>query len=130
MTTLLPFLWVAIGGAAGAMTRYGLTLTLIPQSSHYMVGTLAANLLGCFIIGIVAQFAALTSALSNEMRLLLATGFCGGFTTLSSLILELSTLLKANQPLTASWYFCVTLLGAFISFYLGSCFIKLLLVAK
>lgn len=125
MTTILPFLLVGLGGCLGAILRYILALSFQNSSVILPFGTLASNLAGCFVIGLVVQLAALTDAVSAESRLLLATGFCGGFTTLSSLIYELSQLLKDSEYFYASLYFVATFAGALLSFYLGTALIRL-----
>jgi len=124
-TPLLPFLFVGLGGCAGALLRYSLTLGLQNVSLTLPYGTLSANLAGCFVIGLIVQLSALTDAISTETRLLLATGFCGGFTTLSSLIYELSQLLEDSEYFYASVYFAATFIGALLSFYLGTTLVRL-----
>ena len=121
-----PYILVGLGGCAGALSRYALSLGLQSTSLVIPMGTLVSNLAGCFVIGGVVQLAASTEAVSSETRLLLATGFCGGFTTLSSLVLELSNMLKDSAYFYASAYFLATFGGAFVSFYLGTALIRLL----
>ena len=82
-------------------------------------GTLFSNLAGCLVIGILAGVGGKTEALSTETRLLLATGFCGGFTTLSSFIYELGQFVQDKEYFFASTYFTATLAGAAIAFLLG-----------
>ena len=127
MAGIWSFILVGLGGCAGALLRYVLTLSFQSVSIILPFGTLASNLAGCFVIGLVVQLAALTEAISAENRLLLATGFCGGFTTLSSLVFELSEMLKDSEYFFASMYFFATFCGAFVSFYLGTTLVRLLL---
>ena len=110
---------VGIGGCAGSLSRYGLSLALQRHALVMPVGTLAANWLGCFVIGAVAQLAAPVPHLSPEASLLLATGFCGGFTTLSSMIYELEKFLKEGEYGHAGAYLLLTLVGAFALFLIG-----------
>ena len=117
-------MFVAIGGALGAMARFGLNV-LMQRDIEFPWGTLSANLLGCLAMGIVAQLVA-TAAWFNEAgivpdqyRLLLAIGFCGSFTTLSALVMELHTMLQRNELLQSFAYFTATMVGGFACFYIG-----------
>jgi CrcB protein len=112
----------------GGLSRYGLTLATQNVSAFSIpYGTLVSNLAGCLAIGIIAGLGGKTGLLSPEMRLLLATGFCGGFTTLSSFIYELSQFVQDKQYFFASTYFAATLLGAAIAFALGLLVVEILL---
>ena len=120
MQYLFPFLAVGIGSMAGGMSRYGLSLATQNMSAFSMpYGTLLSNLLGCLAIGLLAGLGARTELVSAEMRLLLATGFCGGFTTMSSFIYELGQFVQDKEYFFASTYFAATLAGAGIAFALG-----------
>jgi len=104
----------------GGISRYG--MTLVTQNFAIMsmpFGTLLSNIAGCMLIGLVAGIGATTQVLSTEMRLLLATGFCGGFTTMSSFIYELGQFIQVKEYFYASSYFAATLAGAGIAFVLG-----------
>ena len=90
------------------------------------MGTLLSNCLGCLVIGCVAGLTAHSQALRPELRLFLATGFCGGFTTMSSMIYELAQLLRDHQLFHAAGYFGLTMAGCMCCFYLGTLFIKAL----
>lgn len=119
-------LWVGLGGGVGSIARYLLSLATQSASLTLPFGTLWANLGGCLIIGVVAQFAAETDVLSPALRLLLATGFCGGFTTMSSLIYEVAQLLRDQEWFYAGVYLLGTLVGCFLCFYGGTLLAKLL----
>lgn len=124
MRSVLPFLLVGSGGFIGSMLRY--LMTLLFQNFHTVpFGTLISNLAGCFIIGIVTGLTMDIPVLSSETRLLLATGVCGGFTTLSSLIYEMAQYLKEGEYLIGSLYLTGTLLGAALAFFLGTILVKL-----
>jgi CrcB protein len=120
----LSYFFVAVGGALGAMARFGLNVFL-QRDISVPWGTLSANLLGCLAMGVIAQLVA-TSAWFNDAgivpdqyRLLFAIGFCGSFTTLSALVMELHTMLQKNEILNSFSYLMVTMLGGFACFYLG-----------
>jgi CrcB protein len=124
------FLWsyitVAVGGALGAVARFGLTGLLHKSNIAIPAGTLASNLLGCLVMGVVAELVA-TSTWFNDAglfpdhyRLLFAVGFCGSFTTLSALIFELNDMMQRDQFFTAFSYMFGTFIGGFAFFYLGA----------
>ncbi len=116
----LPFIFVGIGSMAGGMSRYGLTLATQNISAFTIpFGTLISNLAGCLVIGLIAGIGGKTELLSTEMRLLLATGFCGGFTTMSSFVYELGQFAQDKEYFFASSYFVATLAGAGLAFVLG-----------
>lgn len=127
MQGIMPFIFVAVGGLIGSVCRYGLTL-LLGSASPIMPswGTLASNLAGCLIIGMVSQLGSETALLSPAARLFLATGFCGGFTTLSSLIYELVQMVRAGEWLYATLYLNGTVFGAITAFLIGVSVMKLL----
>jgi len=124
---LMPLLYVGLGGLVGAILRYLTSLATQGISLTFPYGTLISNLLGCFVIGMVAALAVGSTLLSSEARLFLATGVCGGYTTLSSLIFELSRFVDDGEFMNASIYFAATFAGAVVAFYLGSVLITLLL---
>jgi len=120
----LSYLFVAIGGALGAMARFALNVFL-QRDIAFPWGTLSANLLGCLVMGVIAQLVA-TAAWFNEAgiipdqyRLLFAIGFCGSFTTLSALVMELHTMLNRNELFSSFAYLMATMIGGFACFYLG-----------
>ena len=122
---------VAVGGALGAMARFGLNV-LLQRDVSYAWGTLAANLLGCLIMGAIAQLVATAewfnaaSIVPDQYRLLFAIGFCGSFTTLSALIMEMHTMLQRNEILSAFSYLMVTMVGCFAFFYAGFMLLRIL----
>lgn len=117
-------LWIAmtlvgLGSMVGGVSRYGLTLLTQNVSAFSLpYGTLISNLAGCLVIGLIAGFGR-TELLTTELRLLLATGFCGGFTTMSSFIYELGQFVQGREYFFASTYFAATLIGAALAFALG-----------
>ena len=120
MQLFLSLVYVGLGSMFGGLSRYGLTLATQNLSAFSLpFGTLISNLAGCLVIGILAGIGGKTEVLSTETRLLLATGFCGGFTTLSSFIYELGQFVQDKEYFFASTYFAATLAGAAIAFLLG-----------
>ena len=120
MQILLPLFLVGLGSLLGGISRYGLTLATQNISAFSLpYGTLFSNLAGCLLIGLIAGFSGRTELLSTELRLLLATGFCGGFTTMSSFVYELGQFAQDKEYFFASTYFVATLAGAGLAFALG-----------
>ena len=80
----MQLLWICLGGAAGTAARHLLTLWSNERvDAQFPYGTLAVNLIGCFLISVVAQAAA-AGEWSPTLRLALVTGVLGGFTTYSA----------------------------------------------
>lgn len=90
---MLSALAVFVGAGFGALSRWGLALALNPVFPIVPLGTLSANLAGGFLMGIAVQLLATFPATSPELRLLLTTGFLGGFTTFSTFSAEAVDLL-------------------------------------
>jgi len=124
---LMPLFYVGLGGLLGAIFRYLTTLATQGISLTFPYGTLISNLLGCFVIGMVATLAMGSTLLSTEARLFLMTGVCGGYTTLSSLVFELSRFVDDGEFMNASIYFAATFAGAVLAFYLGTLLVALAL---
>ena len=81
----MNYLLVALGSALGGVARYGIGVLAARSPGAFPIGTLIVNVAGSFLIGLLA--ATLGDA-SERSRLLLMTGFCGGFTTFSAFALE------------------------------------------
>lgn len=128
MQTLIALVYVGAGSMLGGLSRYGLTLATQNLSAFSLpYGTLVSNLAGCLLIGVIAGISGKSELMSTEMRLLLATGFCGGFTTMSSFIYELGQFVQDKEYFFASTYFVATLAGAALAFALGLLIIELVM---
>ncbi len=91
------FIAVGIGASVGAWLRWGLGLWLNPALPELPLGTLFANLIGGYLIGLAMAFFMQHPGLSPEWRLLIITGFLGGLTTFSTFSAETVTLLARGQ---------------------------------
>jgi CrcB protein len=91
---------VSVGASLGALLRWWLGLTLNQHFPAIPPGTLAANLIGGYVIGLAMAFFATYAAIAPEWRLLVITGFCGGLTTFSTFSAELVTLMQQGR---AGW---------------------------
>ncbi len=109
--------FVALGGALGAMTRYLLAL-IIPLTKPFMMGVMVANLLGCFLLGVYIGLDAQNSY-PSWVKLLVLTGFLGGLTTFSSLMLDFVLILENQDIIWAIGMILISLIGGYILFYLG-----------
>jgi CrcB protein len=97
MAALSSYLWVALGSALGGVARYWLTLAADRLvGAGFPWGTIAINVLGSLIIGIVAA-----RSPGYATRLFVMIGICGGFTTFSAFSLQTLALLQEGQPLKA-----------------------------
>lgn len=118
-------LLVGAGGAAGSITRY-LSQILITRyyPSSFPWATLAVNITGCFLIGIIYAFSDKGNLLSPEMRILLATGFCGGFTTFSTFAYENVSFLREGELLYTFLYIAASIVIGFLATYVGVLVVK------
>lgn len=116
-------LLIGVGGAAGSISRYGISLVMQRFVLTWPAGTLTANMLGCFVIGVVTS-AAERGGVSPEVRLTLATGFCGGFTTMSSMIYETAGLLRSGGYGAAAAYVGATVVLSMAAFVTGSVLVR------
>lgn len=115
------FLWVALGGALGAVARFATGLWL-GERAGFPLATFAVNLAGSFLIGVIVMLT-LEHAATSRTRLLLVTGILGGFTTFSAFSLEVGEMLMTRRAMDAAFYaavsvmFCVgaMLAGAFLT---------------
>jgi len=110
---------IFIGAGAGALLRWWLGLTLNSYFPTVPPGTLAANLIGGYIIGVAVAFFAAFSALAPEWRLLVITGFCGGLTTFSIFSSEIVTLLQEGRSLGACGAAALHLAGSVLMTFAG-----------
>ena len=112
-------LLVGLGGFAGSVARYGVSIASQRYSTEWPLATFAANVLGCLAIGVITGLSARGETLPPEMRIALAVGFCGGFTTMSSMIYEAAEMIRAGEYLHAMLYAAGTYLSSMAAFFAG-----------
>ena len=113
-------LLVALGGAIGSTLRY-LTSVFVSKywQHHFPLATLITNVLGCFLIGLIIGFLYKTNLQNTDLKWLLVTGFCGGYTTFSTFSFENITLFQNNNSLIAFGYIGLSLLMGLFAVWLG-----------
>jgi fluoride exporter len=99
----MPYLWVTVGSALGGLLRYAITRMTLTMSAEFPYGTIFINVVGSFVLG---YFGTLTLqsgryAASDNLRLFVMVGLCGGFTTFSSFSLQTFDLLRSGAWIRA-----------------------------
>ena len=114
------FLLVGVGGFFGSIARYATSRSIDARfNSIFPYGTLTVNLIGSFILGFVIAWAAKKSGGGENLKLLLATGFCGGFTTFSAFAFENLNLIEQRMTGNAILYISVSLIFGVLAVYGG-----------
>jgi len=126
MGTPTTWLAVALGGALGSLARYWLAAAMTMLTGpRFPWGTLLINILGSFIIGLVAGVTLVPARLSMhpDLRIFLMVGVCGGFTTFSAFSLQTLELLQSGEVLPATGYVVgsvvLCILGAWFGWFIG-----------
>jgi CrcB protein len=110
---------IFVGAGLGALLRWWLGLTLNSHFPSIPPGTLAANLIGGYIIGAAVAFFASFSGFAPEWRLFVITGFCGGLTTFSTFSYEIVDLLQQGRSLSACGAAALHLMGSVLMTFAG-----------
>jgi len=117
------FVWVLIGGGLGSVLRYWMSLYITKEyPSNFPFGTVAVNIIGCLLIGLIYGFTDRFQLSSVQWRLFLATGLCGGFTTFSAFAYENMRLLQTGEYLN----FSINTIGSCV-FGIGAVFLGITL---
>ena len=122
---LRAILLVGLGSAGGGIMRYLVgkwTHSLI--STSFPLGTMIVNVLGCFVIGLIYCIFSKNTPADANMQLLLATGFCGGFTTFSSFMHENYVMLENGNILQLAIYIGLSVILGILALYLAIYLIK------
>ncbi|MGK5595415.1 MAG: fluoride efflux transporter CrcB [Parachlamydiaceae bacterium] len=116
---MLSILYISMGAAMGAVLRWRIGVYLNPMFSTIPLGTLAANLLGCFLMGAVVFFTTEHSFFSYQIRLALTTGFLGSLTTFSTFSAEALLLVSKGEMLWFWFLIGVHVFGSILMVFSG-----------
>ncbi|RSK40740.1 fluoride efflux transporter CrcB [Mangrovimonas spongiae] len=116
---LKSLVFVFLGGGIGSVLRFLLGKYLNSSQTGIPYGTFLANILGSLLIGIILGLAAKNNTLSQNQTLLLATGFCGGFTTFSTFAYENHVFLKSGDFTSFALYTIASFIVGFLAVFLG-----------
>lgn len=121
---MIAYLWVAIGGALGSMARYGLGGIISEKTGGtFPWGTLAINVTGSFVIGILGALTATEGKMSPRSQVLatqlLITGVCGGYTTFSSFSLQTLNLLRDGEWFYAAGNILLSVMLCMVAVWIG-----------
>jgi CrcB protein len=115
---------VFIGGGFGSVLRFVIGKYLNSTETGIPYGTFLANILGSLLIGIILGLAAKNSTLSQSQSILLATGFCGGFTTFSTFAYENHVFLKSGDFTSFALYTIASFVIGFLAVFIGLYLVK------
>jgi len=118
-------LLVGLGGGVGSVARFLCQRSVSAWYPHaFPFGTFIVNFLGCFLIGLLLGLMEKGSIIKPEMRLLLVTGFCGGFTTFSAFAAENIQLLKDGRLLYFTVYTVASVVLGILATFVGLSIVK------
>ncbi len=112
--------YIALGGAAGTLARYGLQGLIQPRAGTFPTGTLIVNLAGSLALGFIIRYATGSTVVSPELRGGLTIGFCGAFTTMSTFSYESMALVGDGDYWRAGLYMGGTIVGCLAAVALGT----------
>jgi CrcB protein len=115
---------VFVGGGFGSVLRFLIGKWLNNAENGIPYGTLVANIMGSLLIGIILGYAAKNDTLSTQHTLLLATGFCGGFTTFSTFAYENHVFLKSGDFTSFALYTIISFILGFLAVFAGMYIVK------
>ncbi|CAA0119310.1 fluoride efflux transporter CrcB [Zhongshania aliphaticivorans] len=120
------YLLIALGGACGALSRYGIgrAVNIYLAQVHWPLGTFAVNLAGSFTIGALYVLITEKSTIHTDWRYVLMVGFLGAFTTFSTFSLESVAMLEAGKITLALLYMSATLTSCVVGCWLGMSLVR------
>ncbi len=123
MPTLISYVWVAAGGALGSVARFALASAFARAvGERFPWGTIAVNVTGCFVIGVIAMATAPVGRMpvSVDVRQFLMIGVCGGYTTFSSFSLQTLTLMRAGEWPQAGANVAISVVACVLAVWAGA----------
>ncbi len=129
--SITTFLYVALGGAVGAVGRFAV-VSMVGHWAHmsgynFPFGTVVVNVLGSFILGALVEISALAWSPTPEIRAMLVVGMLGAFTTFSTFSLDVVTLMTRGAWLQVALYVGISVALSIIALYMGMQSMKALL---
>lgn len=113
-------LFVGLGGAAGSVLRYLVSvITAKYYAASFPLATFIVNIAGCFLAGLIFGLIAQETTESQNLKLLLITGFCGGFTTFSAFAMENVKLINVGNTTVAVFYLIASISAGLFAAWLG-----------
>ena len=125
MPDLAKVLSIGMGGFIGAVGRYWFSGFMQKYSDRFPLGTLSVNLLGSFILGLLATLFLEKVIVNQEIRLFLLIGVLGAFTTYSTFSLETLNLMRSGEWILAGFNILANIIGTLIAVWLGLSIAKL-----
>jgi CrcB protein len=111
---------IACGGALGALARHKVgSVAMLLFGSGFPYGTIIVNIVGSFLLGLLAGGLVFKFSLPQEARAFLMVGFCGAFTTFSAFALDFATLMERGNPTLAGVYVALSVVGAILAMFGG-----------
>jgi CrcB protein len=123
---MLNVLLVGLGGFVGSAARYALgggVQHIFPRAS-FPYGTLAVNVIGCLLIGMLSALAEMRGVLHTELRLFLLIGVLGGFTTFSTFAYETLSLFRNGDGIRASGNVLLNVAGCLVAVWIGDAIVR------
>jgi len=120
----MKFLLVFIGGGFGSVLRYAIGRFMTNSNNGIPYATLLVNIIGSLLIGMILGLSLKNSFFSEQQTLLLATGFCGGFTTFSAFAFENSIFIKNGDYFNFALYTILSIILAVIAVFIGLFLVK------
>ena len=131
MSRAILLAYAAIGGAMGTGARYALTLLIQSRSSStFPIATLLINASGSILLGFLMRYGLESASASPEVRLLLTTGFCGGYTTFSTFSYETARLLEDGEWSRGALYVVASVVVSLVGTFVGFALARALLAAQ
>jgi len=117
---------VALGGSAGSVLRYLVSTGIVKRFPFtFPLGTFIVNITGCLVIGFLLGLLIRHSLQNGELKFLLITGFCGGYTTFSAFSSENLQLFQSGNYWTLAWYIAGSVLLGLIAVWSGTLLSKM-----
>ena len=111
---------IACGGALGALARHKVgSVAMLLFGSGFPYGTIIVNIVGSFLLGLLAGGLVFKFSLPQEARAFLIVGFCGAFTTFSTFALDFAALIERGNPMLAGVYVALSVAGAILAMFGG-----------